>query len=150
MSAFGIHIGPETVCIFEPGVTKHEALDSMVDAVAKTDAVNDVEGFRRAVLDRESVMSTGIGQGVAIPHVRIDAITRPTLGVGVSREGMDFDTLDDEPVQIVVMFAMPAGSQKEYLGLLAQVMMSLKTPGFRDSLLACETPDALLSVLRGE
>ena len=93
-------------------------------------------------------MSTGIGGGVAIPHVRFDGVHRPTLGLGLSRSGIDFDALDGKPVHIVVMFAMPVDSEKEYLALLAQVMASLRTQELRETLLACATPAEVCSVLQ--
>lgn len=147
MSAFGIEIDPRAVSVFERGVTKSEALERMVDSLYSTDIVDDREVFRRAVHEREAVMSTGIGSGVAIPHVRISQIKRPAVGVGISRDGIHFETLDDAPVHILVLFAMPSGSQKEYLGLLAQVMLTLKIPGFRERLTACDTPEEVLNVL---
>ncbi|GMV94104.1 MAG: PTS fructose/mannitol transporter subunit IIA [Candidatus Hydrogenedentota bacterium] len=147
MSLFGLTIDARSVCIFERPVSKHEALDRLVDAIAVTGTVDDAEAFRRAVRERESVMSTGIGSGVAIPHVRIDAINSASVGVGISRDGIDFNTLDNKPVHIIVLFAMPSGSQKEYLGLLAQVMTTMKAPGFREKLGACATPDEVVSLL---
>lgn len=147
MSLFGLTIEAQAVCIFGPGVSKHEALDRLVDAIASTGSVEDPEAFRRAVREREAVMSTGIGSGVAIPHVRIDAIRKASVGVGISQEGIDFNTLDNKPVHIVVLFAMPSGSQKEYLGLLAQVMTTMKAPGFREELGACTTPDDVVRLL---
>ena len=86
-------------------------------------------------------------KAIAIPHVRIDEITEPTIGVGISPSGIDFDALDGNPVNIVVLFAMPSGSDKEYLGLLAQVMLSLRTAGFTQKLLACKSPDEVVKVL---
>ncbi len=141
MSAFGIEIPPQCVRVFQQDDSKRVALDALVDAILSTGAVRDAESFRRAVHEREDVMSTGIGQGIAIPHVRLDVIQRPVVGVGLARHGIDFDTLDNEPVNLIVLFAMPAGAQKEYLGLLAQVMRSLKDDGFRKALLDCDAPD---------
>ena len=147
MSLFGLTIDTRAVCILEAGVSKHECLDRLVDAIAVTGTVQDVEAFRRAVREREAVMSTGIGSGVAIPHVRIDAILKPCVGVGISQEGIDFNTLDNKSVHIIVLFAMPSGSQKEYLGLLAQVMTTMKEPGFREQLGACTTPEEVAALL---
>lgn len=144
---FGIDIDESSVLVLPGGINKHDALDKMVDAVCESGAVDDREAFREAVHDRERVLSTGIGHGVAIPHVRIDAITRPTLGVGVCADGIDFDTLDDAPVNIIFMFAMPTGSQKEYLNLLSKVMQAVKRPDFKERLTACTTPAELLEVL---
>lgn len=150
MSAFGIDIAPEAVCIYASGVTKHDALDRLVEAITQTGVISDVEAFRQAVHEREVVMSTGIGAGVAIPHVRIPEVLKPAIGVGLAPEGIEFDTLDDAPVRLVVLFAMPSGAHKEYLGLLAQVMVTLKTPGFRDSLLACKTPEEAIAIINAK
>jgi mannitol/fructose-specific phosphotransferase system IIA component (Ntr-type) len=94
-------------------------------------------------------MSTGVGSGIAIPHVCIGEVQRPVLGVGISPSGIDFAALDGEPVYIIVLFAMPAGSQKEYLSLLAQVMRALKDSAFREQLIACQTREEAASVLNG-
>ncbi len=147
MSAFGIEIARENLCVFADGLSKRQALDQLVEALAAGDAVTDREAFSRAVYEREAVQSTGIGGGVAIPHVRIKEVMRPTIGVGVSQSGIEFGALDSAPAHAVVLFAMPAGSQKQYLNLLAQVMLALKTPGFRERLTACRSVDALWSLL---
>jgi len=144
---FGIDIDESSVLVLPGGMNKHDALDRMVDAVSESGAVEDIDAFREAVHDRERVLSTGIGNGVAIPHVRIDAITRPMLGVGVCADGINFDTLDDAPVTVIFMFAMPTGSQKEYLNLLSKVMQAVKREGFKNQLAGCATPAALLEVL---
>lgn len=146
MSAFGKTIPKEAICIFPAGVSKRDALDLMIQAIERTGNVKDREAFRRALFERESIRSTGF-KGIAIPHVRIDEITEPTVGVGISQSGIDFESLDSEPVNIVVLFAMPSGSDKEYLGFLAQVMMSLRTGGFTKKLVACKTPDEVMQVL---
>lgn len=147
MSVFGIAIDPGAVCIYAPGISKLDAIDKLVDALCASGAIEDREAFREAVYARETVMSTGIGSGIAIPHVRVQHVTRPSIGVGISHDGVDFDTLDNQPVHVVVLFAMPSGSQKEYLGLLAQVMTALKTPGFRERLSACNTPEEVVAAI---
>lgn len=148
MSAFGLAVDPELICIFEGQVSKHEALDALVAALGKKkNAIRNIEEFRKALYAREEVMSTGIGQGIAIPHVRIDSVTEPVVAVGVAKEGIDFGTLDNEPVRIIVLFAMPAGSQRVYLGLLAQVMLTLKAPGFSEKLAESATPAEAAAIL---
>src|SRR5690606_5090838 len=123
----------EAICLFEPGLSKHEALDRMIEAVMKTGHVKNRQAFQTALYEREAIRSTGF-KGITIPHVRIDEITSPTVGVGISKGGIDFESLDNEPVHIVVMFAMPSGSDKIYLGVLAQIMMALRSGGFSERL----------------
>lgn len=149
MNAFGIDIPKEAICILPSGLTKYDALDRMVEAIASLGVVTETKAFRKALYEREQIRSTGF-RGVAIPHVRIDEIKKPTVGIGIAREGIDFESLDNEPVNIVVLFAMPSGSDKEYLGYLAQVMMSLRSEGFTEELTQCESPDDVLKVLSRE
>lgn len=146
MSAFGKNITEEAICLFEPGLSKHDALERMIEAVMRTGHVNNREAFKAALFEREAIRSTGF-KGVAIPHVRIDEIGEPTVGVGVSKGGIDFESLDNEPVHIVVLFAMPSGSDKVYLGALAQVMMGLRTEGFSERLMDCETPAEVRDII---
>jgi len=146
MGAFGKNIPKDVIRIFPDGLSKKAVLEGMMEAVAGTGVVKDRQAFLRALFEREAIRSTGF-KGIAIPHVRIDEITEPTVGVGISRKGIDFDALDGAPVHIVVLFAMPSGSDKEYLGYLAQVMLSLRTTGFTQKLLACNTPDEVMRAI---
>lgn len=146
MNAFGKEIPNDAICIFPKGTSKNEALDLMIDAVCSLGVVGNRESFQKALYEREAIRSTGF-KGIAIPHVRIDEITEPTVGVGISREGIDFDSLDNDSVNIVVLFAMPSGSDKEYLSYLAKAMMALRSPGFCDKLLECNTSEEVVTVL---
>lgn len=146
MNVFGKDISEKAICIFEPGTNKHEALEQMIEAIASIGVVTEKDAFRKALFEREAIRSTGF-KGVAIPHVRIDEILKPTVGIGVSKEGIEFESLDSEPVNIVVLFAMPSGSDKEYLGFLAQVMMALRTGEFCERLTTCNTSQEVLAAL---
>lgn len=147
MSAFGMDIDPAHICIIPPNLSKQEALDLLIDAVAASECVQDVSAFRRAVHEREAVMSTGIGGGIAIPHVRIPEVRYASMGVAVSPDGIDYGTLDNKPVHIMVLFATPQGADKEYLSLLAQVMAALKNRKLYNRLVACTTSAEVYSVL---
>lgn len=147
MGAFGIDVNQAAVCIFGAGTTKRDALDRLIEILAQTNHIADKTALHRAVYEREAVMSTGIGSGVAIPHVRLEDVAEPCIAVGTSKAGIEFDSLDNKPVHVVVLFAMPSRSQREYLGLLAQVMTALKVPGFRDKLTGCANTEELTRVL---
>lgn len=149
MSAFGIEIARNQICVVPEGSTKHDALEALIAAVSTNPVVQDVAAFRRAVYEREAIMSTGIGEGIAIPHVRIPEITEATLGVGIAPGGIDFETLDNKPVHVLVLFATPAGSDKEYLRLLAQVMLSLRDRELFQALVACTSEDEVYTILNG-
>ena len=147
MSRFGIEIREAQICVIAGSPSKHEALEVLISAVGQHSAITDCEAFSKAIFERESVMSTGIGDGIAIPHVRIPEVTRAILGVAVAPEGIEFDTLDNKPVHVMVLFATPEGSDKEYLGLLAQVMLALRNTELFDDLLACEAPEEVYALL---
>lgn len=147
MSAFGVEIDPAHVCILPTGLSKHDALDRLIGAVAQSPNITDAQAFRKAVHDREAVNSTGIGGGVAIPHVRLDSIVAPTLGLGIAPDGVEFDALDNKPVYIMVLFATPEGADKEYLSLLAQAMLALRNPETFERLKSCHTPEEALQAL---
>lgn len=149
MSAFGLEIISNQICVVPAGATKHQALDLLIDAVGTNPVVTNLAAFRDAVYEREAIQSTGIGEGIAIPHVRIPEITEATLGVGIAPHGVDFDTLDNRPVHVLVLFATPANSDKEYLRLLAQVMLSLRNRDLFDALVACQTRDEVYQILNG-
>jgi mannitol/fructose-specific phosphotransferase system IIA component (Ntr-type) len=149
MSAFGIDINPDLICVIKGQPSKYDALEKLISVVAESPAITDREAFRRAVVDRESVMSTGIGGGIAIPHVRIPEVKFAVVGVAVAPEGLDFASLDNSPVHILVLFATPAGADKEYLSLLARVMLALKNQDLFDRLRGCHTPEEVFEVLKG-
>jgi len=149
MSVFGIDIPLNQLCLLADGAAKQDALQQLIDAVALSPNITDRDALGRAVYDRELAMSTGIGGGIAIPHVRIKQVLKPTLGVAVSRQGIAFGTLDNKPVHILVLFATPEGADSEYLGLLAQVMVAMRGKELNNKLLACTTPEAIYDVLCG-
>lgn len=148
-TAFGVDIAREQICVVPGSPSKSDALDQLVDAVAVSDAIRDKEAFRRAVHDREAVDSTGIGNGIAIPHVRIAAVTHPVIGVGIVPGGVEFKSIDKKPVYVMVLFATPVEAGKEYLGMLAKVMMALKNEPFYERLVNCRTPDEAYEILTG-
>jgi len=147
MSTFGVDIEESHICILKKGATKHEALEALIEILCPSPAITDCGAFRRAVFEREAVMSTGIGGGIAIPHVRIPEVTQITVGLGIAPEGVDYGTLDNQPVHILVLFATPKSAEKEYLRLLARVMTSLRNRDFFERLTACRTPSEVYGVI---
>ena len=129
--------------------TKNECLSALVDAAATSDAVVDREALLKAVLERESKLSTGIGLGIAVPHARIDAITRFVVVVGRHRRGMEFGSIDGRPVHIVVLIAGPREAKTPYLELLAQLSKRLKLEDVRTKIRADATSQEVVDLLVG-
>ena len=114
---------------------KRGALLELIDCLAVAPQVKDREELEREIFGREELMSTGIGHGIAIPHVRIPSVTDLVGAVGVSREGVvDYPSLDTDPVRIIIMLAGAYDQHAKYLKALAYISAKLKNREFRDTL----------------
>ncbi len=129
------------------GKTKDRVLEEMVELVCTSDAVTDRAALLSAVRERERVLSTGIGLGIAIPHAKIPGVTRFVVAVGRHAAGIDFDAIDGRPVHLIVLIAGPQDAQDRYLRLLARLSGKLKQEDARRRILAAKTPDEVVSIL---
>ena len=127
------------------GRKRDEVLREMVSILAENDSIPDMKAFYRAILERERLVSTGIGFGIAIPHAKIPGIRDFSIALGRSAEGVDYPSLDDTPVQIVVMIGGPDGEQIAYLKLLASVQRFLKNE--RDAILEATNPESIRELI---
>ena len=129
------YLAEDCVC-FLSGTTKAEALSQLVHLLVERDAGVDRRELARAISRREKLMSTGIGLGIAVPHVRLPEVPRPILAVGLHRDGIpDYESLDGKPVHIVVMIAAGKGQHVAYIQLLAEITRILKNEGIRERIL---------------
>ena len=140
-------IEPSQIRIIPAGSTKHEALDTLIESMCRNPVITDREAFSRAVYEREAIQSTGLGSGVAVPHVRIPEVTSPTIGLGIAPEGIDYAALDTRPVQVIVLFATPQNAKKTYLSLLAKVMVTLRNRETFAALASCRTVEEVIALL---
>ena len=125
------------------GSTKEAVLKELSDVLAEQ-LNRDSEDLEKDIWKREDLMSTGIGNGLAIPHIRIAGISRPALAVGVSAGGIsDYVSLDNKPVHIIVLIAAPEGQHDTYIRLLAAVTDVLHHDDLRQKMLEVEQPDQL-------
>jgi mannitol/fructose-specific phosphotransferase system IIA component (Ntr-type) len=131
------------------GKTKDEVLAEMVALVRSSDAVEDAAALLSAVRERERVLSTGIGLGIAIPHAKIPGVSRFVVAVGRHRAGIDFDAIDGRPVHLVVLIAGPQDAQDRYLRLLARLSQRLKQEEVRRRILAAASPAEIATILEG-
>jgi mannitol/fructose-specific phosphotransferase system IIA component (Ntr-type) len=127
--------------------TKDAVLEEMVDLVCTSDAVTDRGALLAAVRERERVLSTGIGLGIAIPHAKIPGVTRFVVAVGRLASGIEFDAIDGRPVHLVVLIAGPQDAQDRYLRLLARLSGRLKQEEVRRRLMAAKTHEDIVAIL---
>lgn len=120
---------------------KEDALNILADAIITAPEVRDPQQLRREVFEREALMSTGIGFGIGVPHVRLASVADLVVAVGINRRELtDYVSLDESPVQIIFMVAARDDQHAPYLKTLAAISTLMKSPGFREALLAA--PDA--------
>jgi len=127
--------------------TKDGALMEIVETLASAREVSDRERLLDAVLEREKIVSTGIGLGVAVPHAKIPEVSEFVVAYGRSKEGIDFGSIDDRPVHHVVLIVGPPDRQQRYLQFLATVTLKLKQPDLRAALEAAPDAAGLFAVL---
>ncbi len=127
--------------------TKEGVLEEMVGLVCTSDAVSDRQALLSAVRERERVLSTGIGLGIAIPHAKIPGVSRFVVAVGRHAQGIDFDAIDGRPVHLVVLIAGPQDAQDRYLRLLARLSGRLKQEDVRKRLMAAKNHDEIVGIL---
>ena len=113
---------------------KNEALDAMVALMAKSGKINDVEKYRKGVYAREEEGTTGIGEGIAIPHCKSDAVSRPGLAAMVIKDGVDFDALDGEKVSLIFLIAAPNTEDNVHLDVLSKLSVLLMDENFTNGL----------------
>ena len=145
MINLGAMIGPERVVRFH-APDKDSALKRMCEAMGSAPEVEDPAAFERAIMEREKLLSTGVGLGFAVPHAKIDSVRTFVLGVGILEEPVEFHSLDGKPVNVIVMIGGPADQQDTYLRILAHVTMALKSAKRREAVLAAETPEEIIDL----
>lgn len=131
------------------GDTKEDVMEEMVDLLAGAGKIKDRRDALRAVLEREGKMSTGMQQGIAIPHGKAGSIDKLVTAVALKKNGIDFKSLDGEPSRIFVMTLSPLDNVGPHLKYMAEISKLLIDDGTRDRLLSTSSPDEMLAVLAG-
>lgn len=133
---------------FMQASTKADALQMLIDMLMNAPGLKSREELEEAILHRERLMSTGIGLGVAVPHVRLLSIKAMTMAVGINKSDIhDYESLDGQPVRIIVMVAAGKGQHQEYIRLLAYLSSILKDSQMRQRLIAAEDTSFIYDTL---
>jgi PTS system fructose-specific IIC component len=142
------YLTEQTVKVRLDSRDKESAIREMAGLLAATGKVADVEELVRTALRREAQGTTGLGEEIAIPHAKTDAVTAPIVGFARSAEGIEWGALDGTKAKLVFMISVPeAAAGDEHLRILALLSRKLMDPGFRERLTAAEDERAILGVL---
>ena len=129
---------------------KEGIFTEMANLLAKAGKIDNPDLLVTALMEREKLVSTGIGDGIAIPHAMIDEVEETMLAVGRRKEGLPFDALDGNPVNLIFLIVGSTGQELLHLQLLSRLVRLLRDPRFRDLLMRAEKPEDVLDLLRIE
>lgn len=127
--------------------SKMEAIDYMTGLMERAGNLYDREGYKQGVLAREEEGTTGIGEGIAIPHSRCAAVKKAGLAAMIVKDGVDYEALDDEPVELIFMIAAPEGGGNVHIDALSRLSTMLMDEDFKNTLLTAKTPDEFIQII---
>lgn len=143
-------LSKDTVILALQGNHKEAVIEEMVDVLVSAGKVKDRKAALKCVLERERKMSTGLQNGIAIPHGKTDSIECLVAAIGIKREGLDFDSLDGQPAHIILLTLSPATRTGPHIQFLADISRTLHDPAVRQQVQNAASEEALLEILAGE
>ena len=126
---------------------KDSVIKEMIEIMAENEIITDKEEVIKKAMEREEKGTTGVGKGVAIPHVKSSAVKRPAVAFGRSEKGIDYGSMDEKPSYLFFLITVPEESHDEHLKLLAKLSRNLIHDDFRNSLLEAKDEEEVMSVL---
>ena len=132
------------------GKSKDGIIEAMITIVSHSPKVLDKDKVRAAIFEREKIMSTGVGNGFAIPHGKTDAVSDIVAAFAVTEEEIDYDSLDEKPVRLVFLLVGKDNLVGPHIKLLSRISRLMNKEDFRKRLLTVETPKEILDLFRQE
>ncbi len=139
---------PECVLVRPAAENKEDVLRALVEALTAAGRAGDAEQLLRDVQERESLASTALGFGCAVPHVHSETVARTAMAAAILEKPIDFGADDGEPVSLVIMMAGPAERARTHLKILSRLARFLHTEDFRQQLMAAENAEQFIGLLR--
>ena len=141
----------KNVMLFDLQATDKEGvINEMIQSLVDNGVVTDFETFKAGIMNREAQTSTGLGEGIAMPHSKNEAVKEATVLFAKSNKGVDYASLDGQPTDLFFMIAAPEGANDTHLAALAELSKYLMKPGFADKLRQASTPDQVIAVFDAE
>ncbi|MFD1414364.1 PTS sugar transporter subunit IIA [Oceanobacillus jeddahense] len=137
----------ELICLDLQATDKKSAINELADLFEAEQRLKNKKKYIKAVMKREAESTTGIGMGVAIPHGKSKGVTEPSLAFGRCQSGIDYDSLDGNPVHLMFLIAVPENSNDEHLKILSQLSRKLMHEEVREKLLNAQTTDEIYNIL---
>jgi mannitol/fructose-specific phosphotransferase system IIA component (Ntr-type) len=129
---------------------KFDAIEELAKVFTGTHLCNDIDSLINALKEREDIMSTGIGAGIAIPHAKISSVKEMAFAIGVSKKGIDFDSMDGYSVNLIILVIAGEQQHKDYLRLLSNIMAILKKEPVKEKIINAASSEEILNILKGQ
>ena len=129
---------------------KKELLHKMVDVLKEQVNDEQLEDIRDAVFEREKIMSTGVGKNLAIPHGKVKSIEQNYASFAVLKDPIEYDSIDDKPVNMAFLLVGPAGENRLHIKLLSRISRLMNSTSFRTTLSECKTPEEIYEAFHEE
>jgi fructose-specific phosphotransferase system IIA component len=129
---------------------KNQIIEEMVDVLHAAGRVENRDLVLNAVLDRERVMSTGMGDGIAIPHAKTDGVKNLVAAFGITKQNVDFQSIDGKPVRIIFLLAGPTDQTGPHLKALSRISRLMHRKDFRDQLAAADSSEQVIEAIANE
>ncbi len=140
-------LNKNSICLNLKATTKKEAIDELVDLVDASGNLSDKEAYKQGIIAREEQSTTGIGEGIAIPHAKVGAVKKACLAAAVSQSGVDYESFDGSLAHLFFMIAAPDGANNTHLEVLSRLSTILMDESFRQRLMNAQTVDEFLSLI---
>ena len=137
----------ESIGLNEKAESKEQAIDKLVALMEAGGRLKDKDGYKAGILARAGLGSTAIGEGIAIPHAKVEAVAEPGLAAMVLPEGVDYEAFDGSLANLIFMIAAPAEGADVHLEALARLSTLLMNPGFKEALIAAKSKAEFLKVI---
>lgn len=142
-------LSPKAVKVPLSSTDKRGAIDELIDLLGSEGLVRETEELRRVVWEREQQRSTGIGEGLAIPHGKCGCTSDLVMAMGRPAEPIDFAAVDKKPVRLIVLLVSPPEKTADHIQALGKISRLMVDPGFRKKAYGAETGEALYELIRG-
>ncbi len=125
---------------------KYQSIEELAHIFENSDICDDIDTLIKALKERDEIMSTGIGFGIAVPHAKINAVKKMAFAIGISKKGITFDSIDGEPVHVIIMVAAGERQHKKYLKLLSNIMSILKNEKIKERMINSQSADEIIKI----
>ena len=140
-------LSPGSILVGLSGMSKDEILDAMIDTLEGNPAVVDLDVVRKDVFFRENIMSTGVGQGLGLPHAKTKGVAETVAVFAVTESPIEYDAIDDRPVQLLFLLLGPETSRSQHIKILSRISRLMNRQQIREALLAAGSPDDVVDIL---